>query len=438
MTLKSSSPNRRLRPLLLAAVVSVGACDEAFAPLEAVGGAPVPLGSIPALDIIEGESATVDVSAYFSDPDGEALVYSVESSAPGVAEASLSASTMTVLAVARGSAAVTVTATDPGGLTATQSVDVTVPNRAPVAVGSIPTRTLAIGDTTTVDLTPYFTDIDGDALRYSATSSDDGVASVSAAGSALTIPGTGLGTATVEVAASDPDGALASQGMIVRVGSAARFEDRFDSGASLDQWKPHHAELLVEDGLLSVVGATPNRAGMAIHTLETPISSWELAVSVGREDDDGLPSILVFVDDTRFSAYRMDVGDFLPIRPQTTITNYRLLVYDADQGRWLPLPGTTGLSGEIHTEEGELSAMKLAVRNGRIRASAGDSTLFDFTVDSVPWLAGASADALELGLVIVDLEPGNTAIFDRVALEGIAIAGAAVRAMASKRSRLSR
>ncbi|MCY3776505.1 MAG: hypothetical protein OXH11_11020 [Candidatus Aminicenantes bacterium] len=297
----------------------------------------------------------------------------------------------------------------------------TVPNRAPVSAGPITTQTVAVGDTATVDLSPYFTDIDGDALSYSAISSDLGVASVSVSGEALTITGTGMGTAAVQITASDEGGASAKRSMMVRVGSAARFEDQFASEASLARWQAHHADLLVDDGVLAVIGATPNVAGMAIHTLEAPIASWELGVRVGREDDDGLPSIVVFVNDTTFSAYRIDVGNFLPIRPQTNIINYRLVVYDAGHGRWQPVSGASGLSDEIHTEEGEFSEITLSVKNGRIRASAGNSTLFDFTVDSIPWLAGASTDAVEVGLVIVDLEPDNTAIFDWVTLDGIAI-----------------
>lgn len=409
--------------LLLAAAVWLAACDDDVGAPEEVNRPPTSR-TMPALEIIQGETATVDVSAYFSDPDGEALAYGAESSNTGVAQASVTASTMTVLAVARGDAVVTVTATDPGGLTAMLGVDVTVPNRAPASIGSITTRTVAVGDTSTIDLSPYFTDIDGDALSYSGTSSDLGVASASVSGEALTITGTGPGTASVEITASDDGGASASLTMKVRVGSATRFEDRFDDEESLERWQAHHADLLVSDGLLSVIGATPNVAGMAIHTLETPVASWELGVRVGREDDDGLPSIVVFVDDTTFSAYRMDVGNFLPIRPQTNVTNYRLLVYDAGRGRWLPVSGTSGLSDEIHTEEGELSAITLAVQNGRIRGGAGDSTLFDFTVDSVPWLVGASTDAVEVGLVIIDLEPDNTAIFDQVILDGIAVEAA--------------
>ena len=41
-----------------------------------------------------------------------------------------------------------------------QSMIVTVPNRSPVTTGSIPAQTVAEGETTTVDVSPYFRDPD--------------------------------------------------------------------------------------------------------------------------------------------------------------------------------------------------------------------------------------------------------------------------------------
>ena len=113
---------------------------------------------------------------------GDALSYSAATSDVGVAEVSVSGSTVTVMAVAKGSVTVTVTATDPGGLAATQTLEATVPNRAPEPVGSIPAHTVDVGQTATLDVSPYFTDADGDALSYAASSSDPSVAVVSASG----------------------------------------------------------------------------------------------------------------------------------------------------------------------------------------------------------------------------------------------------------------
>ena len=75
----------------------------------------------------------MDVSSFFSDPDGDELTYTAESSDAEVAAAGIEGSSLTVTAVAAGAATVTVTAADPGGLTATQSVEVTVEaaNQAP-------------------------------------------------------------------------------------------------------------------------------------------------------------------------------------------------------------------------------------------------------------------------------------------------------------------
>ena len=68
-----------------------------------------------------------DVSENFSDPDGDELTYTAASSADSVATVSFSGAEVTAVAgVAAGSATVTVTATDPGGLSATQTFDVTV------------------------------------------------------------------------------------------------------------------------------------------------------------------------------------------------------------------------------------------------------------------------------------------------------------------------
>ena len=73
----------------------------------------------------------VDVSQAFVDPDGDSLTYNVSSSAPHVVTASAAGARVTLTAVSVGSAQIRVTATDPGGLSATQSFRVTVPVRAP-------------------------------------------------------------------------------------------------------------------------------------------------------------------------------------------------------------------------------------------------------------------------------------------------------------------
>ena len=110
------------------------------------------------------------MASYFRDPDADALTYTAATSNAAVAAAGTSGSRLTVPVVAEGTAAVTVTARDPDGLTATQNVAVTVrrPNRAPEAVGSIPAQSIVRGQTATLDVASYFRDPDADALAYTA------------------------------------------------------------------------------------------------------------------------------------------------------------------------------------------------------------------------------------------------------------------------------
>ena len=107
---------------------------------------PEPVGVLPALTIGLGEDAVaVEVSGAFRDPDGDALGYAAVSSSPGVAAVSVSGSTATVTPVGEGTSAVTVTATDPGGASATQQFSVVVAARAtftdhPIVPGTTPIR----------------------------------------------------------------------------------------------------------------------------------------------------------------------------------------------------------------------------------------------------------------------------------------------------------
>ena len=181
--------------------------------------APAAVGSIPAQTVTAGEVVSLDVGSYFNDPDGDALAYSASTSNPAVASPTVSGSTLTIAGVSDGSAAVTVTATDPGGLTATQNVAVTVqrPNAAPTVSGGIPPQVIEAGSEVSVNLADYFSDPDGDALTFSASSSNTAVATTRVAGSIMTIAGAATGDATVTAMATDPGDLSASQTVMVTV-----------------------------------------------------------------------------------------------------------------------------------------------------------------------------------------------------------------------------
>ena len=207
-------PTGRGRSGLLAAAAWFAACAEA--PIEPVNRAPVAL-RVPDMTIAVGQTATVDLSAYFNDPDGDTLLYTAVTSDAGVATANVSGSTLTVAGVAKGTATVTVTAHDPDGLSARQDFAVTVPNRAPEAVDSIPGVDLVAGDSTALVVSVYFGDPDGDTLTYAAVTSDAGVAGATVSGSTVTVRGAAQGTATITVSAADPEGLAAEQPIAVSI-----------------------------------------------------------------------------------------------------------------------------------------------------------------------------------------------------------------------------
>ena len=204
--------------------------------------APQPRGTIPSMTVPVGRSETVDVSSYFTEPDGEGLAYGAASSNGQMATVSVSGSTVIVAAVAKGTVTVTVTARDPEGLTAQQAFQVTVPNRAPVAVGTIADIEVQVDATATVDVAANFSDPDGDPLTYSATSSSPANASVSLSGSTVAVRGVSKGTATVTVTARDPEGLTARQAFQVTVpnrapvavGTIADIEVQVDATATVD------------------------------------------------------------------------------------------------------------------------------------------------------------------------------------------------------------
>ncbi len=179
--------------------------------------APTAVGMIADRELMVGDSATVDVSGYFSEPDGQVLAYTAAVSDSSRLTASVADAVVTLVAVAKGTVVVTVTATDPGGLAAVQSFQVTVPNRPPTAVDSIAARIIEVDRADTLDVSGYFADPDGDTLSYAAAVSDSGVVAAAVSGSAVTVTGLAKGDAVVTVTATDNEGLSATQSFRVTV-----------------------------------------------------------------------------------------------------------------------------------------------------------------------------------------------------------------------------
>ena len=93
-------------------------------------------------------------------------------------------------------------------------------NNSPNTVGPIPTQTVAMGATLTMNLNTYFNDIDGDALTYTVTSSDTAVATVGVSSTTLTVTPVAAGTATITLTGTDPGGLSATHDFSLTVTSA--------------------------------------------------------------------------------------------------------------------------------------------------------------------------------------------------------------------------
>ena len=134
------------------------------------------MDTIPPLTLFKDEADTLELAPYFNDPDGDPLTFVATSSDRDVVAVTGSAGTLIATAVSQGEALVTVTATDDEGLTAQQSFEVTVPNRAPAVAITFPAQDLFKRDSLHLDLAGHFTDPDGDSLTLAAVSSDGGLA----------------------------------------------------------------------------------------------------------------------------------------------------------------------------------------------------------------------------------------------------------------------
>ena len=185
--------------------------------------APSAVSTLPPRTLSENDApVAVDVAQYFTDPDNTALTYTAASANTAVVLVDVRGSQVTLTPVGAGDAIVTITASD-GALTATQTLSVSVvatptENEAPLAIGVIPVQSLTVdGASSTVDISAYFSDANGDPLTYAAWPDDKNVLGLRREGTLLTITPKAAGRATVTVRARDPDGLQALQSISVFV-----------------------------------------------------------------------------------------------------------------------------------------------------------------------------------------------------------------------------
>ena len=181
-----------------------------------------PVAADDAAETPEDTPALIDVLANDTDPDGDRMqILAITQPSHGTTTVVEGEVRYVPAPDYHGPDTFSYTAGDGGGLTAKATVAVTVlpVNEAPTPVGVIPDQTLQEGaDPVTLDLAPYFTDVDGDVLMFEALSSDPEVTTVTVSGTTLTLTPVVTGAAMVTVTARDAEGLTATQVFGVAVG----------------------------------------------------------------------------------------------------------------------------------------------------------------------------------------------------------------------------
>ena len=186
------------------------------APPEPTNSAPVLSGTLDDQTVTAGEPISISIADVFTDPDGDELTYTAESSDTDVATLDLTGEDLTISGVNAGTATVSITASD-GELSVVGEFDVIV-ETVPVAVGTIPNQTIEIGGFgETLNVGEYFADQDGDVLSYTIESSGN-AATVALTDADVSMSPFSRGSTSVTVTASDPKGRSAMQTFSIAVG----------------------------------------------------------------------------------------------------------------------------------------------------------------------------------------------------------------------------
>ena len=409
--------------------------------------APTATGSIDAQTIPVGESVSVNVAGNFTDPDGNTLSFAAASSDEAVATASVSGSNVTIEGVAAGSATVTVTASDPGGLSATQSISVTVEavNQAPVAEGTIDDQSLEVGAEVTVDVAASFSDPDDDELTYAAASSDTTVATVAVDGAMVTVTAVGAGSATVTVTASDAgmlsadqefgvtvtepneppvaEGTIDDQtvvaGSSVEVDISANFSDPDDDELTYDATSSDEAVATVatEGAVVTVTGIAPGNATVTVTASDAGMLSASLEFGVTVTPPPVPPEIVDTIPTHDMIVDSMVVLDVSPyFEEENSDLTYTAAISD-ETVAVASVDGSTVTTTGTGAAEDSISVAMLSVTatNEDGLSVTQDSIVVRVHQEEYGSLPGISVDSV--GTLFAEITPGSPAPLPGICLQ---------------------
>ena len=340
--------------------------------------APVAEGTLESMTLVVGGApGTVDVTGNFSDPDGEILEYSAESSDSMTASVKVAGSRVTVTAVAAGTATITVTATDEDSLSASQMFKVTVnaPKgpAAPMTKGTIPDMELTVGgEPETVDASDYFT---GEMLKYSVVSKAKDIATVKYSKSMVTVTAIAKGSSDITITAMN-DGGTATQDFTVEVmASEPKNEPPTKTGIGAKSLRPGETETINLDSYFSdpegealsydVASSAPDKV-MATETGGTLTLEAQMVgtatITVEATDDAGnmvSDMFVVTVDMGCPSTIDLDVGE---IQKCDLLPGYA--IHDPKSGAIVRVQRVPGATANTHSFQGlNPGSVELAVQD---------------------------------------------------------------------------
>ncbi len=170
-------------------------------------------------------SETIDLNAYFADPDGQTMIYEVFAGSDTAFTVAVDGSLLEINPFDLGFGVVTVTATDPEGAYAVATFNVRVrhlENHAPLLTQIIPDQMVYPDQPAVLDLDNYFTDIDWDEIEYSFTISGRPSVFASLNGSVLTLERYQFGMCILTVYADDQRGGITAFSFAVFVQGRGR------------------------------------------------------------------------------------------------------------------------------------------------------------------------------------------------------------------------
>lgn len=265
---------------------------------------PVACADLSQVSVFVGGTETVALC--FEDPEGQALALSASSLDSSIAAAALVGDNVQIEGRSPGATTVRITATDPDSLKVDQDLPVLVPNRPPT--GALDDARLARGIEMTINLADHFSDEDGQALTYTASSSAPSIASATVSDMVLLlISALDEGTATISVTASDGDESVTARFEVTVLPTL--LSDNFNSAGTLDDWElGDRTSAQIRDGYFVLTGETSSR-GLATQEFGGVAKDWTVDVALRTTDEDARAGILVWTGHDRFVWYTFLVGE---------------------------------------------------------------------------------------------------------------------------------